>query len=73
MTIGLDCRICKKTIQVVLTPDQYTRYEMWRSGKITHIQDALPELPELPASTRELMISGVCGVCWDSMFGEEED
>jgi len=70
MTIGLDCRICRKTIEVALTPEQYTRYEMWRSGKITHIQDALPELP---ADQRELFISGTCAVCWDNMFGEEEE
>lgn len=70
MTLGVECRICKKTVDVVLTPDQYVRYEMWRSGKITHIQDALSDIP---ADQREMFISGVCGECWVELFGDEED
>jgi len=70
MTLGVECRICRKTVDVVLTPDHYVRYEMWKSGKITHIQDALPDIP---ADQRELFISGTCAVCWNEMFGDEDE
>jgi len=29
--------------------------------------------PYLPAAEREFLISGICGKCWDEMFGGEED
>jgi len=29
--------------------------------------------PYLPAESREFLISGICGTCWDSMFPPEED
>jgi len=42
--------------------------EKLRAGAL--IQDALPEMP--PAE-RELLLSGICGKCWDKLFGGEED
>lgn len=33
-----------------------------------HVQDIFPYLS---ANDRELLISGVCGECFDKMFGEE--
>lgn len=70
MSIVEDCKICGKSVTISLTPDQYIRYEMWKSGKITHIQDALPDVP---ADQREMFISGVCGECWNDLFGDEEE
>lgn len=34
------------------------------------VQDCFPDLS---ASAREFLISGICGECWDKMFGQEED
>jgi len=40
-------------------------YEAWQHGAL--IQDALPELEP---DDRELLISGVCGDCFDGMFAD---
>ena len=40
----------------------------WRKGKC--IQDALPELT---TEQREILISGLCGTCFDTYCGEEND
>ena len=43
-------------------------YKAWRGG--TRIQDAMPRTP---AEQRELLISGICGACFDKMFKEEDE
>jgi hypothetical protein len=43
-------------------------YAAWQRGEL--IQDAMPYLS---ADEREILISGVCGRCFDEMFGEGED
>jgi len=43
-------------------------YDAWRYGDVL-IQDAMPELN---ADQRELLISGICGRCFDAMFPEQE-
>jgi hypothetical protein len=48
-----------------LDPVKVTR---WLDGE--HIQDVMPELS---ASERELLISGMHGECWDVMFPPDED
>ena len=40
----------------------------WRGGQL--IQNAMPYLSP---DEREILISGVCGRCFDEMFGEGED
>jgi hypothetical protein len=50
---------------VIEAPDEAV--ERWQSGD--YIQDALPMLS---ADERELLISGICGHCFDTMFCEEE-
>lgn len=40
----------------------------WQDG--LNIADAFPYLP---ASEREMLISGICPKCWDKMFGDEDD
>ena len=41
--------------------------DAWQSG--TNIQNAMPYLS---ADDREILISGICGECFDNMFGGEE-
>lgn len=40
------------------------QYELWKSGK-SYIQDILPELS---ATDRERLITGICGKCWNEIF-----
>ena len=67
------CMYCQKSATIGLTPDEQMRYEQLQRGKITHIQDALPEWS---ADKRELLITGTHPECWDAIFedvDEEED
>jgi len=58
------CRQCGTTAQIpVLGPD----YDRWQNGEL--IQNAMPYLS---ADDREVLISGVCGTCFDNMFGGDE-
>ncbi len=40
----------------------------WQDGAL--VQNAFPYLS---ADEREMLISGICPKCWDSMFSEEEE
>lgn len=44
------------------------QFDAWKQGAL--IQDAFPDLGD---DERELLISGVCGKCFDSMFEEERE
>jgi len=57
------CRICNQEIPVSATAEQIAA---WRAGEL--IQRAMPDVP---ADERELLISGVCGPCFDKLFPEE--
>ena len=59
------CRKCgdRHTMLVCITD-----YADWQMGK--YIQDAMPYLS---ADERELLISGICGPCFDKMFGDSEE
>lgn len=58
------CRCCHKT-QTVVAPKE--GWDAWKAG--SHIQDVMPDVPR---GERELLISGVCGLCFDEMFADEE-
>lgn len=60
--IKADCRCCGESSHFVVSKEGFDK---WRSGDLIQVA-----MPELPAETRELLISGTCGDCWDSMFGE---
>lgn len=59
----IECRVCGKAY-----PVQYTvmGWKRWQEGEL--IQTALPELDR---DTAELLISGVCGPCFEYMFDDE--
>jgi hypothetical protein len=57
------CHLCKR--KVIICADEL-EYKHWRSGQ--HIQDAMPGLS---ADEREILISGICGKCFDSLGGDE--
>lgn len=58
--VTLICMDCKKSTTLQLTDEQIKR---WREGEL--IQNVMPELTE---DERELLISGICGKCFDSLF-----
>lgn len=65
LTVRRPCIKCRQEYEVEVSVDGWIR---WREGEL--IQFALPELSK---AERELMISGVCGGCFDAMFGSEDD
>lgn len=50
------CEICGTIITVHCTREQLMR---WMGG--TKIQDAMPDVPR---AEREMLLSGICGTCW---------
>jgi len=57
--------MCHKSIEL---PVSNAKVKAWCEGKAL-IQNALPQLN---ADQRELLISGICGSCFDALFKEEE-
>ena len=64
-TIETVCPFCGKSHTVEVRAADWHDYE---DGALA--QDAFPYLS---ASERELIISGICPTCWNSIFAEEED
>ncbi len=60
MIIKLRCRICNKLHFFIITQNEYKRL---LNGEL--IQNVLPHFS---ASQREMLISGICNMCWDIMF-----
>ena len=58
------CRICDQITTLLLDPNDIKE---WQEG--AHIQDAFNYLSE---DERELLISGICGTCFDNIFKEDE-
>ncbi|NLD21637.1 MAG: hypothetical protein GX664_04025 [Bacteroidales bacterium] len=63
MLYTTNCIICGKQYSFEVSDEGYKR---WLEGE--HIQYALPTLTP---DQREIMISGICGKCFDKMFEGE--
>lgn len=63
MILERTCLICKKKMQINVPAAGYIK---WQQGSL--IQNAMPELS---VSDREILISGICGSCFDLSFSEE--
>ena len=61
----VECKMCKAEFKISYLKHDY---ENWKAGML--IQDAMPYLTD---DQREMMISGVCGVCFDALFASEDD
>lgn len=60
------CPLChKKTIICVREKD----YEEWLNST-KNIQDIFPYLS---ANAREMLQTGICPICWDSIFSDEDE
>ena len=63
--VEVKCIICGTPHTIVVPTEGYKR---WKNRE-AHIQDALPTLT---ANERELLMSGICPVCWDKHFSDDE-
>lgn len=61
MQLEVKCIECKKIYKVTV-PDR--GFVKWQNGM--HIQDAMPEVS---VDDRELLMSHMCGTCFDKIFG----
>lgn len=60
--VTVQCRMCEHQYHVVRVDPEMM--EAWIDGKL--IQSVMPQLS---ADDRELLISGTCSSCWESLFG----
>jgi len=60
-SVAVDCKMCSQ-IHVVEVPEK--GFNAWKLDRVL-IQVAMPELT---ADEREILISGICGKCYDEMF-----
>ncbi len=59
------CLICDRRVTLQVNEDDYRR---WFGGML--IQRAMPYLTP---DERELLVPGICGQCFDSLFDDEGD
>ncbi|SHL06323.1 hypothetical protein [Fibrobacter sp. UWH4] len=65
MKVMTECPLCRTASQIEVNENGY---RAWKGG--VHIQDALPELT---ASDREKLVSGICEKCWDNFMPENDE
>lgn len=65
ITVVTYCPFCGKAHEVEVNEIDYLD---WEDGELA--QNAFPYLS---ADDREMLISGICPDCWNSMFGQEEE
>ena len=59
----VNCVKCDRPVDVPCTEQQI---KVWQDGEM--IQNAMPNLT---ADQREMLITGICGICWEVMFGQD--
>lgn len=62
MQLEVKCIECKKVYTVSVCAEGFYK---WQDG--TRIQDVMPNVPE---DDRELLMSHMCGKCFDKLIGE---
>jgi hypothetical protein len=62
--IEKQCAMCKQVQKIEVCANDY---DAWRQGAL--IQNVFDYLSE---DERELLMSGICGKCYDKYFGGEE-
>ena len=64
MKLNIKCPFCNRTSTVEVNKESFYK---WKSG--TLIQNAMPELSK---QDRELLISGICSLCWEDTFQDKK-
>lgn len=62
--VSVGCKVCRREHHILVPK---AGYRLW-ARRAKHIQDAMPGLSD---DDRELLLSGVCGRCFDRMFKED--
>ena len=62
ITLSIKCHHCGKTFNITMTGQQCFDYQ---NG--CHVQEVFPDKS---ADERELLISGICGKCYDNIMAE---
>lgn len=65
VSIVTTCPFCGHANFVEVNEDDYLD---WSDGTLAQVA-----FPYLSADEREMLISGICPKCWDSMFGSDEE
>lgn len=63
--VGIKCPRCHKVNFLPITEEELKAWD----PSVQFVQDAFPQLD---ASQRELLLSGLCNTCWNEIFKEEE-
>ena len=67
--ISIKCTMCNAPQELNISQTQYQDWRLNRES-LPVVQDHFPELTD---AQRELLISGVCGGCFDELFGDSLD
>ena len=62
-TFRVPCASCGTVHHLAVQGQNLFKYN--RGGRVQDV------FPELSAAQRELLISGICGTCWNAMFAED--
>lgn len=65
--LSLECICCQNPVTIKMSQEQYDEYKLPKHIR-RHMQNIFPELSP---GVREMLISGICEVCWDDMFKGE--
>ena len=63
--LDIECLICKRTYRIMVSNKELRNYD-----KGALVQDAFPHLSP---DDREMLISNICGSCWDIIFKDADD
>lgn len=63
--ISTSCPFCGEEHEIFVNEQDYCT---WIDGELA-LRDAFPYLS---AEEREMLMSGICPTCWDSMWGNDE-
>lgn len=64
--LTIRCSRCKQDIETSITEEMF---EQWKRGNAL-IQDMMSSVP---VDERELLLSGMCGQCFDMIFAGDPD
>ena len=65
LEVTVNCRICKKDHKFDVSREEWHFFQ-----KGVHVQHAMPKLSR---DNAELLISQICGTCFDNLFKEDDE
>lgn len=65
MQVTTTCPICRQPSTIEVPDDGYIK---WMNGEL--LQNAMPDVP---ATTREQLLTGIDDTCWTAMWAESEE